>query len=77
MLFSSKSVESIVISIVFGISILSFEIFRLSCKPGKLIPITVVLLPSSTVFPFVISIFLLLLLSIIVPQTTTNGVYKV
>ena len=76
MLFSSKSVESIVISIVLGTSIVFLETPKLSCIPGRLIPTTVVLLPSSITFAFVTDIFLCVALSNIVPQTTTNGVYR-
>ena len=74
MLFISKSSASIVNSIVFGISILSLEIPKLSCNPGKHIAIAIFLLPLSIIFPFVIFTFLKLL-SITVPATTINGVY--
>ena len=74
---NSKSVASIVSSIELGISIVDFERFKLSCNPGVAIPKAIVLLPSSINLPFVIVIFLFFSLLIIVPHTTTNGVYKV
>ncbi|MCI8397166.1 MAG: hypothetical protein HFJ52_06020 [Clostridia bacterium] len=45
--------------------------------PGRQIPITIVLEPSSITLPLETEIFLLTLLSIKVPQTKVKGVYKV
>ena len=75
MLFISKFVVSIVISIDVGISNVSLSMFKLSCIPGNVSPTTIVLLPSSIAFPFVTSMFLLLSLFMYVPVATTNGVY--
>ena len=73
----SKFEASIVISTLLGISNFSLDIPKLSCIPGNVIPIRVVLFPLSIILPFLISIFLLFSLFIIVPHTTTNGVYNV
>ena len=73
--FVSKSVASIVISILLGISTSSTETPKLSCNPGIAIPITVVFVPSSITFPFDIVMFWLFSFFTIVPATTTNGTY--